>query len=476
MTASANASATECRAQLGDVCVLGLGKTGEAVAGYLADLLGTRVSSVTLYGGLKSAPNDATRALEARGVRVVTGTEDVEGRFDLAVASPGIPEHCAFAEAARACSAEFIGEPELAWRESHQHWLAITGTNGKTTTTTLTTELLRSAGLDALAVGNIGRMAIGEVADRAQDLWFVAELSSFQLAESVHLHPAAAALLNVTPDHLSWHGSLENYAMAKEQVFANMDAADLAVVSDEDEWCRATIERLEARGLRVAHLHVDGDPKTPCAAFRREGMLVVRIDGKEYELVKAEDLAIRGDHNVQNALAAAALALHAGASLDGVCAGLVAFQPLEHRVEPCGELAGVQFVNDSKATNTDAVEKALGAFEPGSVVLLMGGTDKGTDLTTVADAASRVARVVVCYGQAGERIAQAVEQAQGPAQVIRASHMADAFDVACDAAKPGNTVLLSPACASFDEFSGFEERGRVFKRLAATRIAKEGDR
>ena len=252
---------------LGDVCVLGLGKTGEAVAAYLAERLGGRVDSVTLYGGLKSAEGPATRALEDLGVQVALGTEDVKGRYDLVVASPGIPEHCAFAEAARACATEFIGEPEFAWRESPARWLAITGTNGKTTTTTLTRDLLLAAGEDAVAVGNIGNLAIGEVAGRTPSRWFVAELSSFQLAESVRLHPHAGALLNVTPDHIKWHGSLENYALAKEQMFANMDEGDLAVVSCEDDWCRASIARLEARGLRVAHLSVAGDPGTPSAAF-----------------------------------------------------------------------------------------------------------------------------------------------------------------------------------------------------------------
>lgn len=475
MTFDGMRGATGASARLGDVCVLGLGKTGEAVATYLAGQPAERVSSVTLYGGARSTQGEASRALEELGVRVVLGTEEVRGHYDLAVSSPGIPEHSAFAEAARACSTELIGEPELAWRESPSRWLAITGTNGKTTTTTLATELLRAAGADALAVGNIGRLCIGEVAERPSERWFVAELSSFQLAESTYLHPRAAALLNVTPDHLSWHGSLEAYAQAKERMFANMGEDDLAVVSDEDAWCRQIIARLEERGQRVAHLHVDGDPGTPCAAFRRDGRLVVRLDGVEHDLGAADALAIKGDHNVQNALAAASLALWAGAAPEAVRAGLVAFSPLEHRVEPCGELAGVSFVNDSKATNTDAVEKALGAFEPGTVVLLMGGHDKGTDLASVAAAAAAASRAVVCFGDAGERIAQAVEAAEGAAQVLRAEHLADALETACALALAGDTILLSPACSSFDEFSGFEERGRVFKRLVAEYLAKAGE-
>ena len=460
---------------LGDVCVLGLGKTGEAVAFYLADQGSARVRTVTLYGGLKAQESDATRALEARGVRVVLGTEDVQGAYDLCISSPGIPEGSAFASAARACSEELIGEPEFAWRESPARWLAITGTNGKTTTTALTCALLQADGLDAQTVGNIGTLAIGQVRERPADQWFVAELSSFQLAETRLLHPHAAALLNVTPDHLSWHGSLENYALAKEKVFAQMGPDDLAVVSCEDDWCRAAIARLEARGLRVAHLSVAGDPGSASAAFVRDGRLVVRFDGVEHELLDSTELILQGPHNLQNALAAASLALWAGASLEGVCAGLRSFQALEHRIEPCGELAGVRFVNDSKATNVDAVEKALVAFEPGSLVLLMGGHDKGTDLASVAALAAARCQAVVCFGEAGERIAEAVEAAEGTAQVLRAQHLADALDVACAAAHPGETVLLSPACSSFDEFHSFEERGRVFKQLVAERIARGGD-
>lgn len=329
-----------------------------------------------------------------------------------------------------------------------------------------------AAGEDAIAVGNIGRSVIGEIAERPEGRWFVAELSSFQLAETRFLHPRAAALLNVTPDHLSWHGGIERYAEAKGRMFDNMGPDDLAVVSCEDAWCEAIASGLEERGLRVARLSVAGDPGTPCAAFMHGGRLVVRLDGEEHDLLAREDLSICGDHNMQNALAASALALEAGAPVDAVRSGLRSFMPLEHRIEPCGELRGVRFVNDSKATNTDAVEKVLVAFEPGHVLLLMGGHDKGTDLGSVATAAARRARAVVCYGEAGGRIAKAVRDADGDAEVVEAPHMAQALEAAWSMAREGDVVLLSPACSSFDEFSGFEERGRVFKRLVGDIVAK----
>ena len=458
--------------RLGNVAVLGLGRTGESLARYLCALVPDRVDSVTVFGGAASAPGEKTRELEALGARVVCGTDEVAGSFDLTVASPGIPIDSAFFSSARACSAEVIGEPELAWRESPERWVAITGTNGKTTTTSLTTHLLRAGGLVAESVGNIGLPPTAAVSDRAPGSWFVAELSSFQLATTRRFHPRAAVLLNVTPDHLEWHHTMEAYAAAKERAFENLDAGDLAVVSVDDDYCRAVAARAEARGLRVCRLSVEGEPDAPCAAFLRGDRLVVRLDGAEHELVDAGELRIAGRHNAENALAAAAVALELGVSAPDVCRGCASFSPIEHRSEPVGEVGGVRFVNDSKATNTDSVEKALTAFAPGSVVLLLGGHDKGTDLTSLAAAVRGSCRVAVCFGEAGERIARALEGVPSGLTVLRAPHLREAFDAAASAARPGETVLLSPACSSFDEFHDMAERGRLFKDLVAARAAE----
>ena len=210
------------------------------------------------------------------------------------------------------------------------------------------------------------------------------------------------------------------------------------------------------------------------AAFLRDDLLVVRLDGVEHELCGIFDLVLRGEHNVQNALAASALALEVGAEEAALVEALTSFQALEHRIEPCGELDGVRFINDSKATNTDSVEKALTAFEPGTVVLLLGGKDKGTDLTTLMEAAAKTCHAIVCFGAAGPRMEEAARAAcgeDGP-QVVSAAHLEEALDAGIELARPGDVVLLSPACASFDEFTSFEHRGRVFKRLVADRIAE----
>ena len=462
--------------KLGDVLVLGIGKTGEGICRYLTGLPAGRVDSVTLYGGARSERSDATRALEEAGVRCVLGTEEVEGHYDLAIASPGIPEPSAFFASAAAASDEIIGEPELAFRESPQRWLAVTGTNGKTTTTSLTTHLLHEDGRAAESVGNIGVLCIGEVAGRPEGGWLVAELSSFQLAETSRLHPRAAVLLNITPDHIEWHGSMEAYAAAKEKIFANMGAGDLAVVSMDDDWCRDVAVRCSGRGLRVCELSIERELGGPDAAFVRGGELVVRLGGVEHDLGCVDNLRIRGSHNWENALAASALALFVGVDEAVVARGLTGFNPIEHRIEPCGEVTGVHFVNDSKATNTDSVEKALTAFAPKSIVVMLGGHDKGTDLMSLAEACCREARVAVCFGAAGPRIADALEaeakKTSSDLRVVRADHLRDAFDAAVAAAAPGNTVLLSPACSSFDEFKNMAERGRLFKSLVAELAAR----
>ena len=466
----------EKNGSLGKVCVLGLGKTGVAVARYCLSLLGGRVESVTVFGGGSSESGDASAELVDAGADVRLGTDVVEGSYDLAIASPGISEFSDFFSSARDHATEVIGEPEFAWRESPDRWIGITGTNGKTTTTTLARDLIRAGGMQAEAVGNIGTLAIGEVASRPNGSWFVAELSSFQLATTRLLHPRVACLLNITPDHLAWHQSMANYIAAKERLFVNLDEHDLAILSDDDVSCRETSNHLEARGLRVCHLTCKQGVRPPeaCAAYVADGLLVSRIDGFEYPLVRSDDLSIKGEHNLENALAAATAALEVGVDLGDVRRGLRAFAPLEHRIEPCGEWADVSYVNDSKATNTDATLKALTAFPKGTVILLLGGHDKGTNLEEFVPQVSSAVKAVICFGEAQERFSDAFEKSG--AAVERAAHMSDALDAAIHIARPGDVVLLSPACSSFDEFSGFEERGRVFKDLVAERIAKAAER
>ena len=452
--------------------VLGQGKSGLDVARW-ALAHPERVSAVTVYGGGTSEPNDATRALEAAGASFVYGTEQVEGAYDVCVTCPGISEFSGFFKAGREHAAQIMGEPEFAYRLSPDNWIAITGTNGKTTTTSLTDYLLKAAGEASVAVGNIGEPPVNEIDGRAHNEWFVAELSSYQIATTTELHPRVAVLLNITPDHLGWHKSHKNYALAKVKLFDNMVDDDLVVVDVEDAGIHEFDEYIYTPGRRICKVAFD-EPEGEDAAFVRDGKMIVRLKGVETPLIATSELKISGHHNVINALCAATAALAVGADVDGVCRGLASFQPLEHRVEPCGEIDGVRYVNDSKATNTDAVEKALTAFPDDDVILLLGGHDKGTPLTDFARVVMDNVRSVVCFGDARERFTAAMDEADvdGDVDIAQADDLRDAVDVARSLSSRGDVILLSPACSSFDEFSGYEERGRVFKdyvaQLAAT--------
>lgn len=454
--------------------VLGQGTTGLEVVSWAVAHLGERVDSVTVYGGATSAPNERSRALEAAGARFVYGTESIEGAYGVCVASPGISEFSDFFRNGAAASAQIMGEPEFAWRLSPERWCAITGTNGKTTVTSLANELMVASGLPSIAVGNIGTAPIREVDRRPEGEWFVAELSSYQIATTREFHPRVAVLLNITPDHLGWHKTHANYALAKIDLFRNMDESDLAIVNVEDEGISAFADRVFVPGRRVLSLGLS-DAGTACAAFVRDGRLVVRFDGVETPLVSVDELQIEGPHNVLNALAASAAALACGATPDGVSAGLVSFRPLAHRVEPVATVDGVRYVNDSKATNTDAVEKALATFPGKRVVLLLGGADKGTPLDDFMGVVASSAAAVVCFGAARERFRAALADAPGASEIdiAEADDLRDAVDVARSLAQRGDVVLLSPACASFDEFSGFEERGDAFRSYVAGLSASE---
>lgn len=454
--------------------VLGQGTTGLEVVSWAVAHLGERVDSVTVYGGATSAPNERSRALEAAGARFVYGTESIEGAYEVCVASPGISEFSDFFRNGAAASAQIMGEPEFAWRLSPERWCAITGTNGKTTVTSLANELMVASGLPSIAVGNIGTAPIREVDRRPEGEWFVAELSSYQIATTREFHPRVAVLLNITPDHLGWHKTHANYALAKIDIFRNMDESDLAIVNVEDEGISAFADRVFVPGRRVLSLGLS-DAGAACAAFVRDGRLVVRIDGVETPLVSVDELQIEGPHNVLNALAASAAALACGATPDGVRAGLVSFRPLAHRVEPVATVDGVRYVNDSKATNTDAVEKALATFSGKRVVLLLGGADKGTPLDDFMGVVASRAAAVVCFGAARERFRAALADAPGASEIdiAEADDLRDAVDVARSLAQRGDVVLLSPACASFDEFSGFEERGDAFRSYVAGLSASE---
>lgn len=492
---------------LGRVLVLGLGRSGKAAVSYLTGQAASRVQALAVAAGERTAQAEAfVMEYPADALTVAFGDDGPEvlaqragaGCFDLCIASPGISPSSPLYRAAAAVSDEVVSEVEFAWRESRadSRWAAITGTNGKTTVTALTAHLLQTAGISAKAVGNIGDTCLEAVASDAVSV-YVAETSSYQLDGTSRFAPNVAVVLNITPDHLKWHGSFKAYEQAKLKALANLAAVPgaVAVLDAANDVVRATVRRLRAvapdeRGFSYVPLGtaegVRGDMRAACgsenaAYLGADDLLTVALDGVEHALVAAGELQIKGEHNLSNALAAASAALALGVPDQAVREGLRSFEALEHRIEPCGSVGGVACYNDSKATNVDATLKAFCAFEPARPIVLLGGRDKGTDLEPLVRAAADHAKAVVLFGESHDRFAAAFASLERPSgsdepavAVLHARRMADALDAALDAAVPGDIVLLSPACASFDEFTCFEERGETFKSLVAERASVRG--
>jgi UDP-N-acetylmuramoylalanine--D-glutamate ligase len=448
----------------GHLLVLGLGASGEAAADWALDRAAAGAAVEVTVVDSDTAGHLAERAerLRARGARVLLGSDELPAA-DLVVTSPGIPPKSAIMRSARALGVPLISEIELAYRISRAPWVAVTGTNGKTTTTALIVHLLREAGFAAEPAGNIGPPAVRVAADVGPAAVIVAEVSSFQLSAVESFHPAVAVLLNVTPDHLDYHGSMEAYAADKARIFANQLPGDVAVIDVDDAGARAMVPVAEARGASVIRVSRETSP-VPGACLR-EGVLVLNDGTGVKDVLPVSELAIRGDHNVSNALAAAAAVSAMGADIASIRRGLVSFAPLEHRLEPAGVVDGVEYFNDSKATNPDAVAKALTAFQDRHVVLLLGGRNKGVDLAPLAALAAERCEAVVLFGEAAAELADAF--APHPIAPRRVSDLAAAVRAAHEIAAPGDVVVLSPGCTSFDEFTSYTERGRRFKALVA---------
>ncbi len=472
---------------LGRVLVLGLGKTGRATLQYLAKIQ-NRCESMCVASG-KLTPDDECFISDIKkqvDIETQLPRNTVQGCFDLCIVSPGIPQKSAIYQSAAQNSTEIISEVEFAWRESaaDSTWIAITGTNGKTTVTAMLMHVLKEAGLRASAVGNIGDTCIQAVSAGITQV-YVAEVSSYQLSSTVNFAPRVAVLLNITPDHLAWHGSFEAYRDAKYTILKNLHhEKDSVAVLDAtnpvvlDEIRRIKGKSLQERGFDYVPVGTKeglyGDMRLACgssnAAFLDDKeMMHIAWDGREEVLLSSQDLHLKGEHNICNALVCAAAALVCTSNLSAVIEGLRNFAPLEHRNEPCGKVGEVACFNDSKATNVDATLKALTAFTYVKPVIMLGGEDKGTNLDSLVEGVQRQAAAAVCYGAAGMRFLEAFQdesnQASQGFEATYASNLEEAFYKALALAQPQGVVLLSPACASFDEFTSFEQRGSVFKQL-----------
>jgi UDP-N-acetylmuramoylalanine--D-glutamate ligase len=438
------------------VAVVGLARSGVAAA-RLLHASGARVS-VSDAKPLERLGEDA-RGLARLGIRLVAADAAGAGvaGAELVVVSPGVPLDAPQLAPARRAGVPIIGELELGWRALEADTIAITGTNGKTTTTALTGALLGGEGRSVLVAGNIGTPLAAHALTFPPEGTVVCEVSSFQLETIEAFRPGVAAVLNITPDHLDRHRTFEAYVDAKARIFANQEASDCAVLNADDEPTRALAPRTRAEVLWFSRRRA-----VDHGVFVSDGRIVATLDGRVETICPLSDVFLRGQHNVENVLAATACALRAGVAADAIRRGIAAFRGVAHRIEPLRELGGVSYYNDSKGTNVASTIKALESFsEP--IVLIAGGVGKGQDFAPLAAAArGRVSRLVA-LGEDGPKIAAAFEAA-GLA-VSSAATLEGALRAARDAAAPGDVVLLSPACASFDMFDNYEHRGDVFRAL-----------
>ncbi len=439
------------------ILVVGMGRSG--VAAMEAALEQGAEVSVQDSKSLAQLSPELRKKLEGNPVKPWLGcVPDDMGRYDVLILSPGVPTGLPFIEEARACGAEIIGELEFAYRLSKGNFVGITGTNGKTTTTTLVGEIYRAAGRDTYVVGNIGVAVLAGARDAGKDSWLITEVSSFQLETVNDFRPEVSAVLNVTPDHLDRHGNMENYARAKANIFRRQSRDQYFVYNADDEFCRAMAESCPATAVPFSRRE-----QPDFGAFVKDGRITIRDEeGRETGLCLAEELRIPGTHNLENALAAAAIAFFGGIDPQVITAVLKEFAGVAHRIETCRTLYGVRFVNDSKGTNSDAAIKAIEAMKE-NIILIAGGYDKKADFTELVRSFDGRVKKVLLLGETAEQIRRTCEE-QGFTDVEICGDMENCVAAAWAAAEEGDVVLLSPACASWDMYDNFEQRGDHFRK------------
>src|SRR5262245_12636629 len=440
------------------ILVVGLARSGAAAAEFLL----SRGARVVVNDAKPESELKDAESLRAKGIEVVAGGHP-PGLFEgaeLIVVSPGVPLALEPFQRARAAGAAIIGEVELAARFMRGRLIGITGSNGKTTTTTLAGELLRGAGFPAQVGGNIGTPLISLVETSRDDGLTVVELSSFQLEAVERLRLFVSVIINITPDHLDRYDSMDDYAAAKANVFRNQTAGDFAVLNADDERVSKMDSLTRARTIFFSRRR-----ELEEGIFLRGADIVHRQSGVERTMITRDEITLRGDHNLENVMSALAVGIACGAPPGSMRRSVRDFKGVEHRLEFVAEIKGLKFYNDSKATNVDAAVKCIEAFD-GGVNVILGGKDKGGDYSPLAAPVRARCSNVILIGAAADKIATALENTR---PLRRASTMEEAVEIGLKIGKPGEVVLLAPACASFDMFDNYEHRGRVFKEAVKSR-------
>jgi UDP-N-acetylmuramoylalanine--D-glutamate ligase len=440
------------------VLVVGLGKSGVASALFLK----SRGAVVTVSDAKPQQELGSELSLLLdHGIAVETGGHG-ERTFrgqDLIVVSPGVPFDAPLLQQARAMGENVIGEIELAAQFFPGRMIAITGSNGKTTTTALTGEIVAAGGFHTVVGGNIGTPAISLVENATPETVAVLEVSSFQLETIQSYRAHIAVILNITPDHLDRHRTFAAYTRAKARIFENQQEADFAILNADDPTCE------ELAGATKANLFwFSRQKEVSRGAFVRDGHIIFRDAEDETEIMPLSEISLKGSHNVENVLAAASVGMLMRCTSAQIRTAIREFKAVEHRLEYVATVRGVEFYNDSKATNVDATIKAIESF-PANIHLILGGKDKGSDYSVLNELLRERVKAVYTIGAAAEKIES---QIKGTVEIIHAETLDAAVKRAAKTAEPGDIVLLAPACASFDQFQNYEHRGKAFKEIVKT--------
>ena len=440
------------------ILVVGSGISGVAACG----LLRKEGAQVILFDG-----NDKLTVEELRGrsdefaeLEAYVGElpEEVRSKLDMAVLSPGVPLDIPLVVDLKERNILILGEIELAYQVAKGSILAITGTNGKTTTTALVGEIMKNYFADVKVVGNIGIPYTSVAEDTTDETVTVAEISSFQLETAIEFHPKVSAILNITPDHLNRHHTMECYIETKESITKNQTGDDICVLNYEDEVLRSFGERVQTRVV-----YFSSKRKLENGLYLEDGVIYYAVNGKAERVIAVDELNLLGVHNYENVMAAVGIAVSFGVPMEKICEVLVRFQAVEHRIEYVTEKRGVKFYNDSKGTNPDAAIQGIRAMNR-RTLLIGGGYDKDSEYDEWIEAFDGKVKLLVLLGATAQKIAECARK-HGFTDIVFAETLEEAVNICYENSESGEAVLLSPACASWGMFRNYEERGRIFKEL-----------
>jgi UDP-N-acetylmuramoylalanine--D-glutamate ligase len=438
-----------------NVLIVGMGKSGIAAMQALVSI-GAKVS---IQDNKKEEDVDPQLLayFKSKDIKYYLNETPKDLNYDILVLSPGVPPNLEFIDEAKENGAEIIGELEIAFRVGEGKYIAITGTNGKTTTTTLVGEIFRKAGINSSVAGNIGIALISESVKSTADKWLITETSSFQLETIKYFNPEISAILNITPDHLNRHKTMKAYGDAKARIFENQSEDEYLIINYDDKACFDLAKECKAKIVPFSRLE-----NLKFGAFIKNGSIViVDEDGDLNHICNTKDIKILGDHNIENVLAASAISFFAGVEPEDIEKGITEFKGVEHRIEYVGMVDGVNYYNDSKGTNTDATIIAINALKE-NIILIAGGDGKNQNFDELGETLKGRVKHLVLMGRDADQIELSARKA-GFSNIHREGDMNSCVLKCAQLAKQGDNVLLSPACASWDMYKNFEQRGEHFK-------------